>query len=70
VRRGNRFLPPTVARQEFDVSDAGDTVIAVHSLEHMVPRSVDLKTCVSQSRCRKLVVTNIVANPCPCYDLY
>jgi D-beta-D-heptose 7-phosphate kinase/D-beta-D-heptose 1-phosphate adenosyltransferase len=32
VRPGNRFLAPAVARQVFDVSGAGDTVIAVLAL--------------------------------------
>lgn len=32
VRRGSRFLAPAVARQVFDVSGAGDTVIAVLAL--------------------------------------
>jgi D-beta-D-heptose 7-phosphate kinase/D-beta-D-heptose 1-phosphate adenosyltransferase len=32
IRPGNRFLAPAVARQVFDVSGAGDTVIAVLAL--------------------------------------
>jgi D-beta-D-heptose 7-phosphate kinase/D-beta-D-heptose 1-phosphate adenosyltransferase len=32
IRPGNRFLAPAVARQVFDVSGAGDTVISVLAL--------------------------------------